>query len=328
MDTQHDIIHLGSRSHERWSVQREVFAVTSKEISTEEGTSLGLFGKCVMCWHYDFWKNIPENRRVGCRVVCLFHHHLVERFDDPQIVGAMCLNSRMFAALRSRQPAKWTARVHTGGAEDAIPYARRSYATPKIRLLVAGNGHASVPLMQSMRGPSGTVTSARKGTDMILPLAQRLNPERYAWVFVGPGWSCYGHALNKIGFTVIQPGTLPDPEHYRYFGEGDIYLLLSRQEGVPLTLLETMGLGIWPISTQVGIAPEIIIHGHNGYLVAPPTNESSERFLDVVADQISSLTSEMLAHSRKTIVASVSDFKWTRFKMQVDQFLSFVFNGL
>jgi len=52
----------------------------------------------------------------------------------------------------------------------------------------------------------------------------------------------------------------------------DVFVMPSRWEGIPLTLLEAMGCGLPVVSTRVGRAPEIIQDGVNGCLtpVADP----------------------------------------------------------
>jgi glycosyltransferase involved in cell wall biosynthesis len=46
----------------------------------------------------------------------------------------------------------------------------------------------------------------------------------------------------------------------------DLYLVSSRQEGGPKAILESMASGIPIISTRVGQASDLIIHGQNGWL--------------------------------------------------------------
>ena len=53
---------------------------------------------------------------------------------------------------------------------------------------------------------------------------------------------------------------------YKYF-ICDFYLVTSRLEGGPKSILESMACGIPLISTKVGMAPDIINHGVNGFLV-------------------------------------------------------------
>ena len=48
----------------------------------------------------------------------------------------------------------------------------------------------------------------------------------------------------------------------------------SLGEGIPLSLLEVMRLGIPVVSTDVGGVPEIIVNGESGILVEPGDSEA------------------------------------------------------
>lgn len=48
---------------------------------------------------------------------------------------------------------------------------------------------------------------------------------------------------------------------------GSILLVTSRYEGFSLSLIEGMSQGLIPVTFGVGVAPEIIINGVNGYIV-------------------------------------------------------------
>jgi glycosyltransferase involved in cell wall biosynthesis len=53
----------------------------------------------------------------------------------------------------------------------------------------------------------------------------------------------------------------------RYLRAGDIYVLTSRTEAFSLSLAEAMASGLVPVSFPVGIAPDVIKDGYNGYIV-------------------------------------------------------------
>jgi glycosyltransferase involved in cell wall biosynthesis len=60
----------------------------------------------------------------------------------------------------------------------------------------------------------------------------------------------------------------------RLLASADAFLLSSISEGIPLTLIESMGAGVPIVSTDVGGIPEIIEHGVAG-LLAPARNDET-----------------------------------------------------
>jgi glycosyltransferase involved in cell wall biosynthesis len=163
--------------------------------------------------------------------------------------------------------------------------------------------------------------TSRKGEELILPIAARLDPGRFAWVFSGKGWEAHVSALRERGWTVIWPGSLEDPLHFAVFGEGDVYLLLSRLEGAPLPLLETMGLGLWPVATPVGIAPEILSDGDNGHLLPAFDGGNVAAVAEAVASHLRELDREALQARRERVRRSVAHRTWPRFRAQIEAIL-------
>jgi glycosyltransferase involved in cell wall biosynthesis len=53
----------------------------------------------------------------------------------------------------------------------------------------------------------------------------------------------------------------------KFYRKVDIFVVASRHEGEPLTLLEAMASGCFPVCVDVGIVPELVKHKVNGYIV-------------------------------------------------------------
>jgi len=53
------------------------------------------------------------------------------------------------------------------------------------------------------------------------------------------------------------------------YGELDVMVCCSHTEAMPLALLEAMACGLPTVATRVGGVPDIVEHGHTGYLVGP-----------------------------------------------------------
>ncbi|MCA3269422.1 MAG: glycosyltransferase family 4 protein, partial [Thalassospira sp.] len=49
---------------------------------------------------------------------------------------------------------------------------------------------------------------------------------------------------------------------------GHILVLASRQENLPMSILEAMAYGLVVVSTPVGAVPQVLKDGESGYLVA------------------------------------------------------------
>lgn len=66
-------------------------------------------------------------------------------------------------------------------------------------------------------------------------------------------------------------GKVPHSKMNRFYNQVDIFAVASRHEGEPLTLIEAMASGCFPVCTDVGIVPELVRHQVNGYIVAEGT---------------------------------------------------------
>jgi len=64
---------------------------------------------------------------------------------------------------------------------------------------------------------------------------------------------------------------------------GSILFISSRYEGFSLSLIEGMSQGLVPISYPVGVAPEIIVDGENGFLVSS-NEEARERAKELLSN--------------------------------------------
>ncbi len=59
-----------------------------------------------------------------------------------------------------------------------------------------------------------------------------------------------------------------------FYNVHDIYVVSSLHEADPLPLLESMACGCFPVASAIGIAPELIRHKENGYIVSERSVEA------------------------------------------------------
>lgn len=69
-------------------------------------------------------------------------------------------------------------------------------------------------------------------------------------------------------------GSLSHARMNIFYNKLDVFAICSRHEGEPLTLIESMAAGCFPVCTDVGIVPELIEHGVNGYVVSEQTPDA------------------------------------------------------
>ena len=70
----------------------------------------------------------------------------------------------------------------------------------------------------------------------------------------------------KVSNNFIFHGLVVGENKNKILKNSDIFLLPSDFEGLPISLLESMGLGVIPIVTPVGSIPEVV-NNNNGILI-------------------------------------------------------------
>jgi len=74
---------------------------------------------------------------------------------------------------------------------------------------------------------------------------------------------------NALDDTIDVVGWVGTVERDRLLAESAIFVLPSYSEGLPMAVLEAMANGVVPVTTAVGVIPEVITDGVNGVLVTP-----------------------------------------------------------
>jgi glycosyltransferase involved in cell wall biosynthesis len=106
-----------------------------------------------------------------------------------------------------------------------------------------------------------------KGPDIFCDVVERLN-QKYPIhvVLTGPARGYVKKRLDTAGI----PYTHNYVEHYsdtaEYFRTLDLYLVGSREEGGPKAILEAMASGVPLVSTKVGMVPDVLQDGTNGFV--------------------------------------------------------------
>lgn len=108
-----------------------------------------------------------------------------------------------------------------------------------------------------------------KGPDIFLRaigLLKNLKPEIEV-VLTGPSRGFVKKGLEDLDVKYSHVFLEKPSQVSSYYKEIDYYFVCSREEGGPKAILESMASGVPIISTKVGMAPDIIVDGKNGFIV-------------------------------------------------------------
>jgi len=84
----------------------------------------------------------------------------------------------------------------------------------------------------------------------------------------------------------------------------EIYAHISFQEGLPLSVLDAMGLGTTVLATTVGGIPEVVVHRETGYLVAPQREAVKAGLTALIGDK--ALRRRLAEDARKYVITNMT----------------------
>jgi glycosyltransferase involved in cell wall biosynthesis len=107
----------------------------------------------------------------------------------------------------------------------------------------------------------------RKGVDTLLQVIERLRQRvgNLHVSFVGTGWDEEAGALRVTGVSASAVKFLPKRLLPAFYSSIDVYLMTSRVEGGPCTVLESMACETPVVATRVGLVPAVVVDGVNSY---------------------------------------------------------------
>jgi glycosyltransferase involved in cell wall biosynthesis len=113
----------------------------------------------------------------------------------------------------------------------------------------------------------GLEPKMEKGPDILCDVLERLNQKYPLHVLLtGPARGYVKRRLEKKG--------IPYSHYYlnnyldigKYYKALDLYLITSREEGGPKAIVEAMACGVPLVTTDVGMAGDVITEGENGFI--------------------------------------------------------------
>lgn len=122
----------------------------------------------------------------------------------------------------------------------------------------------------------------RKGQYLVVEAMHRMSPEvlkdtHFTIIGTGPDYSELQGVVEEYGLKehVTFAGNKPNKEIHCLLARENIYILMSNNEGLPISILEAMRAGLPVISTRVAGIPEEV-DSRNGELVYPDVDQLTE----------------------------------------------------
>ena len=145
-----------------------------------------------------------------------------------------------------------------------------------------------------------------KGPDIFLEVIQNLKSHIPIMVLLsGPARGYVKQGLEKIGVPYRHIKVKHYQDMCKLYHALDLYLVTSREEGGPLGVLESLATGIPIISSRVGLAPDLIQHEYNGFLV---DIEAIQSFVEYSTRLIES--QKLRSDFRKNGLESIQAYDW------------------
>lgn len=108
-----------------------------------------------------------------------------------------------------------------------------------------------------------------------------------------------------INHRIAYVGWINGKQKQQVLSETMINVLPSYNEGLPMTILETMACGIPNVSTAVASIPEVLKHGDNGFLVTPGDVDKLAQYIKKLINDVA-LRKHFSEKSYELILSSFS----------------------
>ena len=233
-----------------------------------------------------FWRKkflMDFYHKHGIKVV--MHHHAAE-FED---FYEKCTE----AQKRKVQKALADADVNIVLSKRLVPMIKEKQPKARVEVLYnAVNTYEDNPYSLDARNVlfMGRL-GVRKGTFDLIEAIKRLDkdiPADVKFYLCGDmGENEVRQKVKELGIEhrIAHVGWIDGEQKREFMRKSMINCLPSYNEGLPMTILETMAAGIPNISTNIASIPEVLVDGENGYLITPGD-------VDALVDRLRKLINE------------------------------------
>ena len=176
--------------------------------------------------------------------------------------------------------------VHFNCSANSVSLIEAGLDPNKVRLVFGAVDSDCIPL-ESVNREKKTILlaskySERKGLDIFPEVVDKL-PD-WKFIILGRGWEKFLKEKNLDNNPNIEYQFFDKTARNIAMSRATLFLSLSRLEGGPVPLIESMRMGVIPVATDTGFARDLITNGQNGVVIPnPPTaNQVREAILTAI----------------------------------------------
>ena len=202
--------------------------------------------------------------RVPLPPLITWIHHVTAWNDEHECAA------RMSALIIACTPG-WKERIASYAPTSKIDYIRHGVDLEFFSPQPISRRSLGIPDTAFVAGFFGALGSdrdgGRKGMDILLAVFRHVAaavPQLHA-VFAGPGWEDFASELRATGAHATVFGFVPRSRLPAMYSLLDVYLVTARVEGGPMTVLESLACGTPVVASRVGLVPEVVVDGVNGF---------------------------------------------------------------
>lgn len=164
--------------------------------------------------------------------------------------------------------------VHFNCSADSEALVAVGLHPGKVRLIFGAVDSDCEPQVGIIREPKTILLasrySERKGLE-VFPAVIELLPE-WKFIILGRGWKNFLKNENLLDNPNVEYQFFNKEARNIAMSRATLFLSLSKLEGGPMPLIESMAMGVIPVATDTGFARDIIVQGKNGLVIPnPPT---------------------------------------------------------
>ncbi|MTJ09047.1 glycosyltransferase family 4 protein [Anabaena sp. UHCC 0204] len=149
----------------------------------------------------------------------------------------------------------------------------------------------------------------RKEPERIFNIIQMMPARNF--ILLGKGWEKYEKFAEMKALPNFSYIEAPYADYPKYYAQMDIFVSTAKLEGGPIPLVEAMMCNVVPVASKTGFAPDLIIHGENGFTF--DINSSVETICELIEQ----------AYKVKTdIRKTVENLSWEHFSLEFQKLLN------